>query len=120
MKEPITTEQKNIAAEYIYLTLLLNDLEQDIETFKKVQVKLHEPYISLLDSIIRRVLKDIASVKKQMNDHNIKVVFPKEKGNEDFWYYEYFVNGYKSEFHYLDAALRNHVNRRINRYLFGG
>ncbi|PGT83278.1 hypothetical protein [Bacillus sp. AFS040349] len=119
MKEPITIDQKNIAAEYIYLTILLDDLEKDIETFKKVPVKLQEPYLALLDSKIKKVLTDMAAVKKQMKEEKIKVVFPDKKANEDFWYFDYFVNGYKSEFHFLEAALRNHVNRRMQRYLFG-
>ncbi|MCM3443623.1 MULTISPECIES: hypothetical protein [Metabacillus] len=118
IKEPITTYDKNIASVYIYLTLILDDLEFDSLTFKRIPVKINEPYISLLDATIKKVLRDIKMVKQIMKELNIKVVFPTEKENDIFWYFEYFVRGYKSEFYFWEAALNNYKNKLLNIYLF--
>ncbi|MBU7595929.1 hypothetical protein [Metabacillus halosaccharovorans] len=115
---PITKEDKDLAAEFIYLTLLLEHMESDMELFNKIPVKLNDPYVTFMDSIIKVVLKDLVLVKRKMKEKQIKVLDPVNV-NEDFMQYEYYVRGYNTVFRFFKPVLKNRVSDRAEKYFIG-
>ncbi len=116
MIPPITTEDKDIAADYIILHLLKKTLEKDIEAIEASTIRLQKPLIGLYRTIIHQLNLDIKETHRSMQTKGIKV-FEREVINEDIWRYTYVVRGYEGEFRFWTAALRRHMQKRFTNYL---
>ncbi|WP_243292127.1 hypothetical protein [Bacillus sp. FJAT-47783] len=115
MKPPLTTEDKDTAADYIILKLLKTTLEKDIDSVKQSSIRLQKPLIEQYERIINQINQDIRTTRKSMQKSGIKV-YDREIINEDIWRYKFVVRGYQDEFRFW-KALRLHMQKRLKQYM---
>lgn len=118
MKAPIPKQEEDLIHEYILRAYLLELLENDIETIKSADFKLHEPYLHFVEEVLKKVRIDIRDMKEKMRELKIKVYDQKEV-NEDFVEYEYFAHGYQGHMRYWKAALKMHCTKLLEKYFRG-
>lgn len=115
MKELLPEADKNIAFDYIIMTLLITALDRDIAFISKSPLKLKAQHVLLMEKVRNRVMDDMANLKTEMRKRGIKV-FEMISVNEDFVLYKYIVRGYESEFRCFKAALKIHVEKKLSLY----
>ncbi|PGT89233.1 hypothetical protein [Bacillus sp. AFS040349] len=118
MKAPIPKHEEDLIHEYIMRTYLLDILESDRQIIKAASFKLHEPYLHLVEEVLKKVRIDLRDMKAEMNKLKIKVTDQK-RVNEDFVQYDYFAHGYRGYNRYWDAALKMKGTRLLENYFNG-
>jgi len=114
MQPPITNEQNKIIFDYIYITYLINVLEEDLKKIPSLGFKLHEPYQKFVEEVLRKVRKDLQLLRVEMKKHELKIGEPQP---EDIMvHYDYWI-GHKEGFkRMLVYHLRNEAMRRLEGY----
>lgn len=118
LKAPIPKHEEDLVHEYIMRAYLLDVLESDVETIKAAAFKLHDPYLHLVEEVLKKVRIDIRDMKAKIKELDIKVYDQKEV-NEDFVQYEYFAHGYQGHMRYWKAALKMHTTKLLEKYFRG-
>lgn len=113
----IPTEDRDRLENAFYLPMVLKILERDQIVIEKSGVKLPRPYIELIEETMIAVQRELATLKKYMRDHDMKVV--KLKSDEAFTMYLFVYQGYEEQHNYFNPRLRNHVENLLRYYLIG-
>jgi SRSO17 transposase len=112
----LTEEDKEIAFEYIILSLVVQALERDLSAIEKSKLKLKTFHEQFLNHVINDIRNNLIEHKKLMRNKGIKVL-EKQIISEEFWSYKYLVRGFNSEFRCLTYALKMHVEKRLEKYI---
>lgn len=115
MKAPIPKEQEDMVHDYIIRIYLIDILENDLKVIEKANFKLNEPYINLVESILRKIRIELRDKKVEMKKLKIKVADP-TRDNEDFVQYDYFVRGYHAFMRYWEPAINMHATKLLEKY----
>ncbi|WP_227395798.1 hypothetical protein [Jeotgalibacillus aurantiacus] len=112
----IPPDDRDCLENAFYLPMVLQVLERDRLIIEKSPFKLPRPYLELLEGTMMAVQKDLAAVKKQMKNENMKVI----RVNQDdaFTTYLFIYKGYEEKHNYFNPRLRNHVEKLLRYYLF--
>ncbi|WP_404408628.1 hypothetical protein [Jeotgalibacillus malaysiensis] len=113
----IPGEDRDRLENAFYLPMVLKILERDQIVIEKSGVKLPRPYIELIEETMIAVQRELATLKKYMRDHDMKVV--KLKSDEAFTMYLFVYQGYEEQHNYFNPRLRNHVENLLRYYLIG-
>lgn len=114
----ISSEDKDIASEFIILNSLIQNLEHDRSLFNEVPVKLSKPYDKLLEHVTKNIRLDLMALRKVMKQRGIRVLDNEPIiVNEDFHKYRYVVRGYEYHFSFFIYALRNYQVNKLYKYL---
>lgn len=113
----IPGEDRDRLENAFYLPMVLKILERDQIVIEKSGVKLPRPYIELIEETMIAVQRELATLKKYMRDHDMKVV--KLKSDEAFTMYLFVYQGYEEQHNYFNPRLRNHVENLMRYYLIG-
>lgn len=99
----------------IYLPMLITVLEQDRSTVELSDFKLNRPYIALIDTAIKAVLRDLKETKLYMRENGLRI----ERGTRDETTTEYtfYFGGYEQNRRYLNVRLRNRTEELLELYL---
>jgi hypothetical protein len=111
----LTSQQIQLFEQAIYLPLLLIVLERDTTIIEASTIKLKEPYIILIDEVMKKIQIELKLVKKEMKQQNMKL--HKLKQDEAFTMYAFLFNGYEEHHNYFNPRIRNKVNDLLMFYL---
>ncbi|MEK3887439.1 hypothetical protein [Bacillus sp. FSL K6-3431] len=114
----IPTKDRDIIEQAMYLPMLLTVLNRDLEVVEKSPFKIKGPYLALIESTMKAVQKDLASVKSYLYKNNIKV--ERVKSDDTFTMYIFLYKGYEEEHNYFNPRLRNRVEELLREYMNGG
>lgn len=111
----LTKEEQAVLRHYIILTIARKALEKDLHILEDTQLKLHTIYIELLTSILDQISKEMNTIKRFMNHHQMKI---QKQGNDGFFSeYTYYCRGYEGVNRILNAHLKQQVSNYIMRCL---
>lgn len=116
MKANIPEHEVDLIVNYIYMNYLIEVLETDLSNVPKLNFKLPEVYIGLIENTLKAIRKDLRPIREEMNSLKIKV-FPARRVNEEFVEYPYRAHGYEGTQRFWDAAMMMEGKRRLERYL---
>ncbi|MBO1515655.1 hypothetical protein [Metabacillus bambusae] len=118
MKAPISKDQEELIHNFIVRTYLINVLESDLKTIERANFKLNEPYIKLVEHILKKIRIEIRDMKAEMKKLEMKVEEP-FLDNVEFWQYDFYVRGYHGFKRYWDYALKMHCTKLLDMYFKG-
>ncbi|WP_339149556.1 MULTISPECIES: hypothetical protein [unclassified Sutcliffiella] len=111
----LSKEQINLFEQAIYLPLLLIVLERDTAIIKDSSIKLKEPYLTLIDHVMRKIQLQLKQIKMDMKKQQMKL--HKLKQDESFTMYAFLFNGYEEHHNYFNPRIRNRVNELLMQYI---
>ncbi|WP_078381510.1 hypothetical protein [Sutcliffiella halmapala] len=111
----LSKEQIQLFEQAIYLPLLLIVLEKDTSIISKSTIKLKEPYLMLIDEVMKSVQLQLKQVKLNMKQQKMKL--HKLSQDESFTMYSFLFNGYEEQHNYFNPRIRNKVNDMLMHYL---
>lgn len=111
----LSKEQINLFEQAIYLPLLLIVLERDTNIIKDSPIKLKEPYLTLIDQVMRKIQLQLKQIKADMKQQQMKL--HKLKQDESFTMYAFLFNGYEEHHNYFNPRIRNKVNDLLMQYI---
>ncbi len=111
----LSKEQINLFEQAIYLPLLLIVLERDTSIIKDSGIKLKEPYLTLIDQVMRKIQLQLKQIKSDMKQQQMKL--HKLKQDESFTMYAFLFNGYEEHHNYFNPRIRNKVNELLMHYI---
>ncbi|KPB04892.1 hypothetical protein [Bacillus sp. CHD6a] len=111
----LSKEQINLFEQAIYLPLLLIVLERDTSVIKDSGIKLKEPYLTLIDQVMRKIQLQLKQIKADMKQQHMKL--HKLKQDESFTMYAFLFNGYEEHHNYFNPRIRNKVNELLMQYI---
>ncbi|WP_404431976.1 hypothetical protein [Sutcliffiella horikoshii] len=111
----LSKEQINLFEQAIYLPLLLIVLERDTSIIKESGIKLKEPYLTLIDQVMRKIQLQLKQIKTDMKKQQMKL--HKLKQDESFTMYAFLFNGYEEHHNYFNPRIRNKVNELLMHYI---
>ncbi len=111
----LSKEQINLFEQAIYLPLLLIVLERDTTIIKDSSIKLKEPYLALIDQVMRKIQLQLKQIKLDMKKQQMKL--HKLKQDESFTMYAFLFNGYEEHHNYFNPRIRNRVNELLMQYI---
>lgn len=111
----IPTELISYYENAIYLPMVLIVLEKDYTQIEIGQFKLKRPYLSLIETVRKKVEEDLKKTKMYMKQHHLKL----DRGLRDDLFTEYyFYYGKTVEVRrYSNIRLRNQVEKLLAQYL---
>ena len=107
----LSSIQISLFEQAIYLPLLLIVLEKDRNHIESSPIKLKEPYILLLDNVMKKVQLQLREVKSTMKKENLRL--QKLKQDDSFTMYAFLFNGYEEHHNYFNPRIRNKVNELL-------
>ncbi|ART75714.1 hypothetical protein ACQCU1_08395 [Sutcliffiella horikoshii] len=111
----LSKEQIYLFEQAIYLPLLLIVLERDTSIIKDSGIKLKEPYLTLIDQVMRKIQLQLKQIKADMKQQQMKL--HKLKQDESFTMYAFLFNGYEEHHNYFNPRIRNKVNELLMQYI---
>lgn len=113
----IPGNERDIIEQAIYLPMLLTVLQRDLLAVDNSGFKLKKPYQRLIENAMLTVQKELAEVKRYMQQNKIKV--KKVKSDDIFTMYVFLYKGYEEQHNYFNPRLRNRVEELLDFYLGG-
>ncbi|SEU03937.1 hypothetical protein SAMN05421676_11574 [Salinibacillus kushneri] len=95
------------ASRFLFLTMSIVVMEQDIKHIESGKFKIKEPYVELLRKMEHEARIERKSLQKQMRKKNLQVLFVQK--NDTFSTYLFLGNGYEEEKRYFNPAIRKKV-----------
>ncbi|SHG74183.1 hypothetical protein [Ornithinibacillus halophilus] len=103
----LTDEEINLASRFLFLSMALIVIKQDMEQIKNGAFKIKEPYIKLLENMNSEALLERRRLRKEMEDKAIQVVLLNK--NDSFSSYLFTCKGREEQRNYFNPAIRKKV-----------
>jgi hypothetical protein len=115
MKPNITDEEEQLVEDYIYLTYLIEVLENDHKSIDSLNFKIKEVYEGLIESTLMQLRLELKDIKVEFRKLNAKVEGP-DLVNVEFMEYHYFVRGYHGVHRIFAYHFRNTASKLLEGY----
>ncbi|RLL45033.1 hypothetical protein D8M04_09170 [Oceanobacillus piezotolerans] len=103
----LTEEELHIASRFLFLSMAIVVIKQDVAHIQNGAFKIKDPYIELLQRMESNALNERRKLRKTMEDKKLKVV--QLNKNDSFSSYLFTCNGYEEKRNYFNPAIRKHV-----------
>lgn len=102
---------EKIPYQFIYVDLMVKNLQRDLQIIQKGPFKIKEPYIRFIETLISKAIKERRKLKQIMHDHNIHI---KNKGvQNDLVIYRFYINRKEKEVHFNKYVLKKNVKEMM-------
>ncbi|GAA0454713.1 hypothetical protein [Alkalibacillus silvisoli] len=112
----LSDEEGQIASRFLFLSMAIVVLEQDIKTVENGSFKIKEPYLELLRRMIHQARTERRGLRKTMDQKKMDVVFIQK--NDTFSTYLFLARGYEEERRYFNPAIRKKVEHILNELMY--
>lgn len=109
-----TPEELTKIRDYIMLPHMITMIKKCIDDTAYSHIALKGVVARCLEVMMFRVSDDYYVLKKELNNHNIKVV--SEETDNGILYFRYFCRGYEERFGIVREALRSEISIRMTQY----
>ncbi len=106
----LNKDEEEIIIEYILLPLARKTLERDWKMIEESKVKFKEPYIMMIDKVLKELSHDLNEVKREVGKQKMRF-----KKNADLDY-TVFVRGWEFNKRYHPNVAADWVKKRIEIY----
>jgi len=108
-------EHTKLIKDFIILPFVLQLFERDLQVIRETPLKMKEPYLQAIDRIMDKVMKDIATTKKELSFAGIYVY--SQIRNQTTLDYQFKFKGYYHKCGFSWNVIRNEVQKYMERYL---
>ncbi|QHS21635.1 hypothetical protein GWK91_01110 [Virgibacillus sp. MSP4-1] len=112
----LNEEEFKTASRFLFLTMSIVVLEQDIKNVESGNFKIKEPYVELLRRMEHEARMERKNLQKQMKQKNLQVIFIQK--NDTFSTYLFLGNGYEEEKRYFNPAIRKKVQNLLYELMY--
>ncbi|MFD1850030.1 hypothetical protein [Oceanobacillus bengalensis] len=100
-------EELQLASRFLFLSMAIVVLKQDIIQIQSGAFKIKEPYNDLIEKMISKAVNERRELRKTMEDMHIRVV--KVNKNDSFSSYLFLSGGREEKRNFFNPAIRKHV-----------
>ncbi|MET3683418.1 hypothetical protein ABID56_001513 [Alkalibacillus flavidus] len=112
----LNEEEGRMASRFLFLSMTIVVLEQDIRSIENGPYKIKEPYLELLRRMIHQARTERRELRKTMDQKKIDVVFIEK--NDTFSTYLFLARGYEEQRRYFNPAVRKKVENILNELMY--
>lgn len=103
----LSDEKIKLAAHFLFLSMGITVIRQDIEHIKQGSFKIKEPYLELLEKMISEALDERKQIRVEMKNKDVKVkTISKDEFFSSFLFYS---QGWEERRTYFNPAIRKKV-----------
>lgn len=103
----LNKEELTIASRFLFLSMTIIVIQQDIHRFQESELKLKDAYIGVLKNMEEKALQERRHLRKVMLQKQIKVM--KLDRNDSFSSYLFLCQGREEKRNYFNPAIRQKV-----------
>ncbi|OZU87950.1 hypothetical protein CIL03_14710 [Virgibacillus indicus] len=111
----LSEEELQIATRFLFLSMAIVVINQDIQHVKKGAFKIKEPYIGLLGKMAAEAAKERRRLRKVMESKKIRVVTLNK--NDSFSSFLFLCQGKEEKRNYFNPSIRKKVQRIVEELL---
>lgn len=114
----LSEQEMDIATRFLFLSMAVTVMEQDIRFVENGRFKIKEPYIEVLEMLIARAKAERKSLRKTMQDRKIRISTLNK--NDSFTSYLFIAGRKEEQRNYFNPAIRKHVENIIRELIARG
>jgi hypothetical protein len=103
----LTDEELGIASRFLFLSMAIVVIQQDIQNIQKGAFKIKEPYIQLLEKMNANALAERRQLRTKMENKKLRVMLINK--NDSFSSYLFYCKGKEEKRNYFNPAIRKKV-----------
>ncbi|AVQ98613.1 hypothetical protein OBCHQ24_06180 [Oceanobacillus iheyensis] len=107
----LTEEERHIASRFLFLSMAIVVIQQDIQHIERGAFKIKEPYMELLETMTTVASAERRELRTQMNKRRIEVVTLHK--NDSFSSFLFICQGREEKRNYFNPAIRKKVHAII-------
>lgn len=107
----LSEEELAIATRFLFISMAITVLEQDMKHMQDGPFKIKEPYLELLEQMLAAAKTERKQLRKSMQDQKIRIS-PLNR-NESFTSYLFIAGRREEQRNYFNPAIRKHVEAII-------
>jgi len=104
-------EEFQVAAKFLFLSMAIVVIHQDIKRIEEGSFKIKEPYLNLLRKMASEAISERKNLRKTMEDRHIQVV--RLNQNDSFSSFLFLSLGKEEKRNYFNPAIRKKVEEII-------
>lgn len=104
-------DELQIATRFLFLSMAIVVLNQDIDHIKQGKFKINEPYIDLIEKMMSLARSERRFLRKAMEDKKIQVI--RLNKNESFSSFLFLCQGKEEKRNYFNPTIRKKVEEVI-------
>ncbi|QKY68530.1 hypothetical protein [Lentibacillus sp. CBA3610] len=103
----LNDDELQLASRFLFLSMAMVVIQQDIQNIRQGTFKIKEPYIKLLEKMNTEAANERKELRKAMKDKKIQVVTLNK--NDSFSSYLFVCRGREEKRNYFNPAIRKKV-----------
>lgn len=103
----LQSDELQIATRFLFLSMAIVVIQQDIQHVQKGAFKIKEPYIHMLEKMISEATRERRELRKSMERKQLKVVTLHK--NDSFSSFLFLCQGREEKRNYFNPAIRKKV-----------
>ncbi len=107
----LTDEELRIATRFLFLSMAIVVIQQDIQHIQKGAFKIKEPYIQLLEKMNANALSERRQLRSKMENKKLRVMLINK--NDSFSSYLFISKGKEEKRNYFNPAIRKKVEEIV-------
>ncbi|GGB39512.1 hypothetical protein GCM10011409_16270 [Lentibacillus populi] len=107
----LSDEEIDVASSFLFLSMALIVIQQDIQEIQSGAFKIKEPYLELLEKMTAEATEERRKLQEVMKKKDIKVVTLNQ--NDSFSSYLFLCQGREEKRNYFNPAIRKKVKAII-------
>lgn len=105
-------EELQIATRYLFLSMAIVVIKQDISHVQEGAFKIKEPYIELLEKMVNEAVKERRELRKRMAEQHIRII--RLNKNDSFTSYLFQCQGKQQKQNFFNPSIRKKVEAIIH------
>lgn len=112
----LTDEESRIATRFLFLSMAIVVIQQDIQHIQKGAFKIKEPYIQLLENMNANALNERRQLRTKMENKKLRVMLINK--NDSFSSYLFICRGKEEKKNYFNPAIRKKVEEIVQEIMW--
>lgn len=104
-----------IASRYLFINMVIKNLELDLQHIKNGQFKIKDPYLELIEKIIFKAINQRRELKRLMHQRKIQVVLLYRQG--DYSTYKFIFGHQELNKTFMKQVIKKNVENIIRKLL---
>ncbi|GAA0438161.1 hypothetical protein GCM10008983_13850 [Lentibacillus halophilus] len=103
----LTDDELHLASRFLFLSMAITVIQQDIQHIQAGTFKIKEPYLNLLEAMNTKAINERNDLRKMMRDRNVQVVALNK--SHSFSSYLFVCSGREEKRNYFNPVIRKRV-----------
>jgi hypothetical protein len=112
----LTDEELGLASRFLFLSMAIVVIQQDIQNIQKGAFKIKEPYIQLLEKMNTNALAERRQLRLKMENKKLRVMLINK--NDSFSSYLFYCKGKEEKRNYFNPAIRKKVEEIVQEVMW--